>query len=203
MKHRFSRQPGSSAKQERGVFPVHFLEKKRFPNSCHWPLCSNHARISGLKGRSQALVDPTTWGTRSDQQGCFNLPLTTRTSAECLKTCRCQNGTFSTQAIFVLQINSHTKVQSSVGKCHLLLLHIEKAAATQYSSFSLHTDLLLQRFPHLIRSLLPTYFENMIMFLCKSSLDSHLQGPSMPLLTRCRKQEALFYGTRLHWHTSR
>lgn len=209
MKHRFSRQPQSSAEHKGDIFSAHFLRKDSQTVTGHSVL-PMHVPVASKEGASPLRTPLLEAQEVTSKDALTYTFLTKRTFAECLKTCRCQNGTSQHTRCILLRTNSCPKVPSPAGKCHLLLLHIEKAETTQHSTLSqqlplgLHTDLLLQHLPHLITSLLPTYFEKMMMFLHRlSNLDSHLQGPSIPLLTRHRKQDTLFYGTRLHWHTSR
>lgn len=143
MKHRFSRQPQSSAKHERGVFPVHFLRKdSQSPGTDHSVL-TMHVPVAS-KDRASPSWTPLLEAQEVTSKDALTYTfLTKRTSAECLETCRCQMAPSSTQGVFILWTNSCTKVQSSAGKCHLLLLHSEKAEATQYSTRSqplgLHT----------------------------------------------------------------
>lgn len=210
MKPRFSRQPQSSAKHEMGVFPVRFLRKDSWT-----PVTDHSVPTMHVPGASKEEASPS-WTPLSEAQEMtsrdaltYTFP-TKRTSAECLKICRCQNGTIQhTRYICTTNKLPHKSAKFSWKVPLAPFAHWEGCGHTQYSTFSLqlhlglHADLLLQHLRHLIRSLLPMYFENMIMFLYWLSLDSHLQGPSMPLLTRHRKQEGLFCGTRLHWHTSR
>lgn len=144
MKHTSSRQPQSSLKQGRGVFPVYFLRK-----DSHTPITDHSVPTmyiyTGLKAASQPLLAPVhMWQTVphtllqaqevTSKDAITYTFLIKRRSTECLKTYRWQNGSFRTQGIFVLGVKSHTRGQSSIKKCHFLLLHTVKAAATHYSS---------------------------------------------------------------------
>lgn len=98
---------------------------------------------TGLKGTSLSLLAPVhTWQTvphtllqaQVTSTDAITYTFLMKTSTEHLKTYRHQNGGFGTKGMFVLGIDSHTQVQSSIKKCRFLLLYIMKAAATYYSA---------------------------------------------------------------------
>lgn len=105
MKHRFSRQPQSSAKHERGVFLVHFLRKDSQTPATDHSVLTMHVPVASKEGASPlwtALLEAKAVTNKDALTYTF---LTKRTSAESLKTCRCQNGTIQ-----------HTRWISTVNK---------------------------------------------------------------------------------------
>lgn len=143
MRHRLSRQPQISVRHGRGVFHVCFLRKDSHIPITDCSVLTMHVYTS-LKGTSQSLLALVhMWyavprsllqAQVTSKDAITHTFLIKIRSTECLKTYRHQNGSFRTQGIFVLGINSHTRVQSSIKKCHFLLLHVVKAAATHYSA---------------------------------------------------------------------
>lgn len=142
MKHRFSRQPRCSAEHKRGVFPVHFLRRDSQTPVTDHSVLTMHLPVTSKEGASPCWTPLLEAQEVTSKDALTYTFLTKRTSAECLKTCRCQNGTIQHTRCICTTNNSCTKVQVQLesATCSFCTLRGQQPHSTAHLACSYPLD---------------------------------------------------------------